>query len=283
MKTLLVLSYIQAIQLLEAKNSQKSTAVISTDLNMSKTEVNIDPRQVTFLDGEVLAWPAITEIAGTPNACFMIHDHHIRRIQAFSQVTNRYCSLMPTRLAPTLMIAGFPMHRIKETDPHEDTLTKIRMLKPVVGHVLDTATGLGYTAIEASKTAIQVTTIELDPAVLEIAQLNPWSQQLFRNPRISLLIGDSSEVIQELSNDSFSRIVHDPPSFSLAGELYSGQFYKELFRVLSRGGRLFHYVGDLQSSFGRRTIRGVVRRLVEAGFRHVMPNPKAFGIVAQKW
>jgi uncharacterized protein len=283
MNTLLVLSHIQAAELLKAKNNNQLTAVISTDLNLTQTEVKIHPDQVAFSDGRALPWSAVQEIAGTPNACFLVHEDHLQRIQSFSRVTNRYCSLMPTRLAPTLLIAGFPMHRIKDTDPYQDTLSKIRTLKPVVGRVLDTAMGLGYTAIQASKTANHVITIELDPAVIEIARLNPWSQALFNNPRISLMTGDCRWIVQDLMDGAFTRIVHDPPNFSLAGELYSGAFYKELFRLLSRGGRLFHYIGDLQSGSGRRIVPGVLRRLREAGFRQVRPKPESFGLVAQKW
>ena len=55
------------------------------------------------------------------------------------------------------------MHRIKGTDPIRDTKEKLKALGPVSGRVLDTATGLGYTAIEAAKTADHVLTLELDP------------------------------------------------------------------------------------------------------------------------
>jgi predicted methyltransferase len=282
MNTLPVLSYIQAVELLNARMDGRSTAVISTDLNLSRTEVTVHPDRVSFPDGRSLPWSAVQEIADTRNACFAVCEDRLKRIQSFSQVTNRYCSLMPTRSAPTLLIAGFPMHRIKDTDPYHDTLSKIRTLRPVVGQVLDTSMGLGYTAIEAARTAEHVTTIELDPAVVEIARQNPWSQALFNNPRISVMIGDSRCVIRDLKDGSFSRIVHDPPNFSLAGELYSGAFYRELFRLLSRTGRLFHYVGDLQSGSGGRIVRGVVRRLQQAGFRQVRPEPRAFGLLAQK-
>jgi predicted methyltransferase len=67
-----------------------------------------------------------------------------------------------------------------------------------VGQVLDTATGLGYTAIEAAKTAAHVTTIELDPTALEVARCNPWSQALFDNPKIMQRIGDSFDVAETL-------------------------------------------------------------------------------------
>ena len=70
-----------------------------------------------------------------------------------------------------MLIAGFVMHRIKDIDPMQDTLRKIATISPIVGRVLDTATGLGYTAIEAAKSADEVVTIELDPGVQEIARL----------------------------------------------------------------------------------------------------------------
>jgi predicted methyltransferase len=69
---------------------------------------------------------------------------------------------------------------------------------------------------------------------------------------------------------------------NLAGELYSGEFYRDLFRVLQRKGRLFHYVGDPDSRSGRNVTRGVTRRLQEAGFRRIVRKPGAFGLVAYK-
>jgi predicted methyltransferase len=130
--------------------------------------------------------------------------------------------------------------------------------------------------------AEEVITIELDPTVLEVARLNPWSQALFDNPRIEQIVGDSFEEIQVFEDESFSRIVHDPPMFSLAGDLYSGECYRHLFRILKPKGRMFHYIGDLGSRSGRNVARGVVRRLQEAGFRRIVRKPGAFGVVAYR-
>ena len=152
----------------------------------------------------------------------------------------------------------------------------------MVGRVLDTATGLGYTAIEAAKTAEHVITVEVEPAVLEVARSNPWSQTLFENPKITQLVGDIVERIQEFEEETFARIIHDPPAFSIGGDLYSGAFYRRLFRVLRRGGRLFHYIGDLKSKSGRTVVRGAMRRLREAGFSRVVRRPEAFGLVADR-
>ena len=151
-----------------------------------------------------------------------------------------------------------------------------------MGRVLDTATGLGYTAIEAARTAEQVTTIEIEPAALEVAHLNPWSQPLFENPKITQIVGDSFNEIETFEEETFARIIHDPPTFALAGDLYSGAFYHQLFRVLQRGGRLFHYIGDLESKSGRSVTKGAIRRLREAGFSRVVQQTKAFGLVVYK-
>jgi predicted methyltransferase len=181
-----------------------------------------------------------------------------------------------------MLISGLPMHRIKDTNPHEDTLAKIKAIAPLTGRVLDTCTGLGYTAIEAAKTAEHVLTIELDPAAQEIARFNPWSQALFDHPRITHLIGDVFDEIQTLADGSFSCIIHDPPMLSLAGDLYSGEFYAECCRILRPTGKMFHYIGDPDSKSGARTTKGAVRRLQEAGFRRIAPRPQAFGVAAYK-
>jgi predicted methyltransferase len=214
--------------------------------------------------------------------CFLVQDNAAEKIQFFSEELNRFYSLMPTQRAPTMLLSGIPMHRIKGIDPHEDTLCKMHTIAPITGPVLDTATGLGYTAIEAAKTAEQVVTIELDPTVLEVARRNPWSQALFDNSRIHQRIGDSAEEVRSFVEGTFSRIFHDPPTFRLAGELYSEAFYRELFRVLKRGGLLFHYIGDLNSTSGRVVAKGAVRRLQAAGFTRVERRPEAFGLVGSK-
>ena len=144
---------------------------------------------------------------------------------------------MPTAGAPTMLVAGFPMHRIKDTDPWRDSEAKIAAAAPVVGDVLDTTTGLGYTAILAARTAASVVTVEIDPAGLEIARQNPWSRELFEDPKIRQIVGDVYEEIKELPTGTFRRVLHDPPTFSLAGELYSRDFYRQVHRVLRPAAR----------------------------------------------
>ena len=277
-----VLSYFQAKSILSAHDAGSSSAVVSLDLGLTQTAVHLKEDYVVFPDGQRLSWVLLREILANELACYEINDNQIEKIHYFSQTFNRYYSLMPTNRAPTMLISGIPMHRIKNTDPTRDTLSKIKAITPMTGHVLDTTMGLGYTAIEAAKTAEQVTTIELDPTVVEVCRHNPWSRGLFDNPSITRLVGDSYDLVEQFAAETFTRIVHDPPMFNLAGELYSTAFYRQSLRILRPSGRMFHYIGNPSRKSGRGTTRGAIRRLHEAGFRRVKPYPRAFGVVAYK-
>lgn len=82
--------------------------------------------------------------------------------------------------------------------------------------------------------------MEIDPVALDIAQLNPWSRELFDNPSITQIVGDIKDEIADFQSGIFSIIIHDPPAFSLAGSLYSGELYGEFYRVLRPHGKVFH-------------------------------------------
>jgi uncharacterized protein len=279
---MIVLSHYQTRPLQEAYLRGERSATTSPDLGITQVDIALDENGVAFTDGTFVSWDAISLISETTNQCYRIVDNVPISIQFFSSDTNWNRSLMATAGAPTTLVAGFPMHRIKDTDPYKDTRAKIAAISPLTGRVLDTTTGLGYTAIEAARTAEHVTTIELDSAAIEVARMNPWSRELFDNPRISLIIGDAYECIASFADGSFQRVLHDPPSFSLAGELYSEAFYRQIFRVLTPKGRLFHYIGDPDSSLGKRITAGVLRRLNAAGFGRVERYPAAYGVVAYK-
>jgi predicted methyltransferase len=277
-----VLSHLQTAALLGARRAGRSAVEASLDFGLTTVEVALEADGIVLPDGQFLAWQYVEEVDDSERGCFLIENSRPRKVQVFSEASNRLYSLMPTDGAPTMLVSGIPMHRFKGIDPHRDTLLKIETIAPVIGRVLDTATGLGYTAIEAAKTAEHVTTVEVEPAVLEVARLSPWSRALFDSPRIAQVVGDVLDEIEGFEDETFDRIIHDPPAFNLAGDLYSGAFYRELFRVLRRGGRMFHYIGDLESKSGRVVVKGAVRRLREAGFSRVVRCPKAFGLVVYK-
>jgi uncharacterized protein len=278
----IVLSCYQIRPALLAHQAGQDRLSLSADLNRTAVEVELGEHGIVFPGGEVLRWTDAERIAGAQTRCFTLEAGRIREIQTFSDVTNWARSLMPTDRAPTMLVSGTPMHRINQIDPYEDTRRKIKSIAPIRGVVLDTATGLGYTAIEASRTAERVVTVEVDPAALEIARYNPWSQELFNNPVIEQVVDDVFDVVDTFDDACFSCIIHDPPMFKMAGHLYSGDFYHALYRVLRDRGRLFHYIGDLKSKSGQGVARGVGRRLQEAGFSRVQRRPNAFGLVAVK-
>ena len=152
---MIVLSHFQAGQILEARRNGHPVVTVSLDLNLTESEVRLQPEYVLFPAGESLDWKSIEEISGNETACYTVEEHAAKAIKGFSEFSGRVYGLMPTASAPTMLISGIPMHRIKDTNPHQDTLNKIKAIAPVKGDVLDTTTGLGYTAIEAAKTARQ--------------------------------------------------------------------------------------------------------------------------------
>ena len=203
----------------------ESAVSLSLDLNLTQSPARLSTDGLHLDDG-LLPWAAVEDVLDDENGCFELKPSEggllkPDKIQAFSQSTRRHCSLYPTEAsAPTLLIAGFPMHRIKNTDPMQDTRAKIRAADPR-GVLLDTSMGLGYTAIESAKRAQRVITLELDPAVVEVAGRNPWSRELFTRPNLERRLGDSAELIDEFEDETFDVVEPDPnyqlSTFACAG------------------------------------------------------------------
>lgn len=171
--------------------------------------------------------------------------------------------LRPTKpgKAPTHVISGIRMHVLTD-----DPVTNAERIVSTLGikkgeRVLDICTGMGYTAIAARKAGAYVTTVEIDEDVLELAKINPWSRGLF-GEGIELLRGDAAEIVPTVGK--FDAIVHDPPRFALAPQLYSLEFYKELVR---HAPRMAHYTGNPGAKSGKSFLKGVIERLREAGWK----------------
>lgn len=274
------MSVYQARPILEARAKGAPGIVTTGDLGRSKTRVALTDAGVEFPDGTTVAWDEIDRIAKEEHRVFTITEGGPVPVHNYSETTGWARTLCPSPSAPTALVSGIPMHRIKGTDPLKDTESKLKALGQPRGRVLDTATGLGYTAIYAARTAKGVVTIELDPAGLEIARLNPWSRELFERPNIRQIIGDAYECIGDLPAGYFDDVIHDPPTMTLAGELYSEEFYRRLHHVMKLNGRLFHYIGDPDSGLGKRYYPGIMGRLGRAGFSGVTRKPEAFGVTA---
>jgi predicted methyltransferase len=175
--------------------------------------------------------------------------------------------LVPTDWGPpTFEIDGVKMLPTRLVSPYEDARRKVELVEPAGRRVLDTCAGLGYFAAWCLELgASQVTSYEISPDVLWLRTLNPWSPA--NAPGLELIAGDVGAAISAYPDATFGAILHDPPRFGLAGDLYSQVFYDQLARVLQPGGRLFHYTGTPNRlSSGRDVPQEVARRLQLAGF-----------------
>ena len=202
-----------------------------------------------------------------------IFDGHYHKLKLYNNV-------------PVLEIDGLRMQLIKDFKSPLDYAKQVvkalnipKKSKPVI---LDSCMGLGYTAIEASKTADTVITCEVSDAVIHLAQWNPLSDKLFANENIVVMKGSVAELIKDFEKQMFDFVIHDPPRFSHAPELYSKDFYKQLFRVCKKGGKIFHYVGSVGAKKGRNISKEVEKRLKEAGFMNIKYHKLLQGLTAEK-
>ena len=266
----MILAHIQAKELLEASKKSLKEAEISLDLSKTLSKIKIQNNEFIFPDNQKLNESQLKNPIKDDNVCFLIRDNSLVKIQLFSNETNKFYKLVPTKDAPTIEISGIRMHATKDMTPMEDTKRKIESIAPIHGIVLDTCMGMGYTAIASSKLAEFVITCERDENVLEIAKYNPWSQELFNNKKISVLKTNVFDEIKIFKSQMFDVVIHDPPRLTLATELYSLEFYKQVFRVLKNNGKLYHYTGSPGSKFRHVNLIGnVSKRLKQAGFKSI--------------
>jgi uncharacterized protein len=188
--------------------------------------------------------------------------------------------LVPTEWgAPTFEIDGIKMLPTAEVSPYVDAQRKVELIQPRGKVILDTCGGLGYFAAwcEQGK-ARQVLSFEKNPDVIWLRTMNPWSPASVTS--LILAQQDVTLAVTQLASRSVDAILHDPPRFGIAGELYSQTFYDELSRVLKRRGRLFHYTGSPNRlTTGRNVPNEVGNRLRNAGFTI---QPTGDGLLAIK-
>jgi len=190
-----------------------------------------------------------------------------------SRFSHSLIKLVPTEWgAPTFEIDGIKMLPTSKESPVDDARRKVALIEPRGKTVLDTCGGLGYFAaccLDAGVARIQ--SFEKNPDVLWLRTLNPWSpdpDSPAAGGRLQLAHGDVSQAIAAVADASVDAVLHDPPRFGIAGELYSQAFYDQLARVIRRGGRMFHYTGSPNKLTSDRDVpREVARRLEKAGFK----------------
>jgi len=184
-----------------------------------------------------------------------------------ARYSNALIKLVPTEWGPpTFEIDGIKMLPTAQVSPFADAERKVGFIRPRGKVILDTCGGLGYFASWCLQgQAAQVHSYEKNPDVIWLRGLNPWSPGA--GSGLTLVNADVSEVIASLPGQSFDAVLHDPPRFGIAGELYSQAFYDQLARVLKPRGLLFHYTGTPNKlTSGRDVPNEVANRLRSAGF-----------------
>jgi predicted methyltransferase len=243
----------------DALRSGAQTVECSLDLGRSRTTVETDaggwtwqgrryPYLETCKDRTVYYWDGAAFLPAARYAGSLI-------------------KLVPTEWGPpTFEIDGIKMLPTAKVSPYEDAGRKVGLIQPRGKEILDTCGGLGYFAawcVEGG--ARRVLSFEKNPDVIWLRSLNPWSP--VAAGALELRHGDVEKEITALPEAAFDAVLHDPPRFGIAGELYSQAFYDQLARVLKRNGRLFHYTGSPNKlTSGRDVPAEVMKRLKRAGF-----------------
>jgi len=269
-----------ALLALTAITKGLSNVRLSTDLNLTEQDYEICDQELVLDADNRFTVAELKKIVKKKQRIYLCSDGDMDPLEDRS---SGYYKLVPTNGAPLLEISGVKMHISKGTDPFTSASEMSLQAVREGDKVLDCCSGLGYAAIAAHRLgASSVLTIELSPEVMGLRAQNPWSQDLGRDG-IEQRQGSSYELIQTMEASSFDAVVHDPPRFSLAGELYSEEFYREVYRVLRKGGRLFHYTGNPHMvKKGSSFVDGVIRRLKAAGFKNVEKVEHLMGVSAQK-
>jgi predicted methyltransferase len=198
--------------------------------------------------------------------------------QPAARYTNSLIKLVPTPWGPpTFEIDGIKMLPTAQVSPYADAERKVGFIRPRGKVILDTCGGLGYFAAWSLRAqAAQVHSYEKNPDVIWLRGLNPWSPPT--GGGLTLINADVAQEIAGLPDQGFDAVLHDPPRFGIAGELYSQLFYDHLARVLRPRGILFHYTGTPNKLTSGRDVPGeVANRLRNAGFA---PQLQGDGILA---
>jgi hypothetical protein len=254
-----ILSFKTLIEVKQALEANQEQIVISTDLGITNQTITLNPINFSFqISKSKDEIPFPKSFREDKKICYAIMEGKIFPLKMFNEESNFYYKLVPTSWRPILRISATPMHKKLFLDAIEKFQLK--------GFILDSGTGLGYSAIIASKTATQVFTIEWDESVLELASFNPHSKDIFQSSNIDLRLGDITEEILAFEDNYFDAIIQDGGMPKSSGDFFSQNQCKQLHRVLKKGGDLYFYLPQHDKSKGRDWGAEHIERLKKAGF-----------------
>jgi uncharacterized protein len=244
---------------MDAVQAGSPTCNCSLDLDRSITTVKISATNWCWQGHQYPYLPSCKDRS--------IYYWHGDAFEPVVRFANSLIKLVPTEWgAPTFEIDGIKMLPTAKVSPYADAERKVNLIQPRGKVVLDTCGGLGYFAAWCLLGgANKIISYEKNAEVIWLRSINPWSPPA--DNRLQLTHGDIAEHITTLPAQSVDAILHDPPRFGIAGELYSQTFYHQLARVMRRKGKLFHYTGTPNKlSSGRDVPSEVAKRLKTAGF-----------------
>jgi len=246
--------------MVQALHSGASACECSLDLGMTLTRVELTTADFGW-GGMRYPWPA-------PLKDRTVYYWTGSAFAPVSVYQGSLIKLVPTLWgAPTFEIDGIKMLPTVRESPFEDARRKVELVGVGGRRVLDTCGGLGYFAAWCLRLgATRVLSCERNPQVLWLRTLNPWSPAA--DAVLEVLNTDIVTHVETLADGSFDAVLHDPPRFGIAGELYARSFYQQLARVLRPGGTLYHYTGAPNRLTSGRDVPGeVMRRLQHSGFQ----------------
>ena len=246
------------------KLRKTSVLDISLDLNISQSTIKILPSSKQFIlpSGEVVDFPSTFK--EKTRICYAIEKNQIFPLRLFSEKMNFYYKLVPTSNRPILTVSATPFHKKTFLDYIERSKLK--------GNVLDGGTGLGYSAIIASKTADKVMTVEWDSNILLMGTYNPYSSELFTTDKIQIIEDDITEYVSKCENNLFDNLIQDGGMPKSSGTFFSSNYASELYRVLKHKGKLVFYLPQHGKTKGRDFGAEQIRRLVNSGFKVLERN-----------
>jgi hypothetical protein len=259
---LLTLTLAEAI--LAARCTRASALSASFDLGRTDTSATLDAGGWHW-HGQHYPWPE-----GLKERTVYFWDGAM--FAPLQRYAGSLIKLVPTEWGtPTFEIDGIKMLVSAQIAPMDDARRKVALVQPRGKRILDTCGGLGYfAACCLADGAAHIHSVEKNRDVLWLRRHNPWSpdaDSAEAGGRLHLVHGDIADLIHALPDQGFDAVLHDPPRFGIAGELYAQSFYDQLARVLRPGGRLFHYTGaPNRKTSGRDVPAEVARRLAKSGF-----------------
>ncbi len=269
----------------EADRTGDRSIDISLDLGQSLTELIFSKDGLLKMDEYQINIPPEIYSSEDQRTIWKLDGTEWTKWEYFDQLSGRYYKMIFTGAGkpPTIEISGIKMHATLAGDPSVDTRRKLESLRKIRGTVLDTSLGLGYTAIAASEyeNVDRVVVCERDPVMMQFCRENPWSQKIFTSLFIHPILIPSQDFIRTVPDRYFDIVIHDPPRFALAPEVYTENFYQDLFRVLRPGGKLYHYTGDPNRRTRRHSLADQSARLLKrVGFNNIQKS--YYGVTAKK-